>query len=224
MKNNVTKTTSYIKPDGFTLVELLISLSLSSVVLLILVSSFYQLNRNWEQQNNLLDERIDNSLILIEIEKAISAAYPFTYKDKSSLKKNIFFMGQEKKLQWVSTVSPSYDGAIMIWSMTLLDNGFELFVIPALSGNPENQINYALSNEETNKMILFEEYSIKLSYLFSDAEDQSEWLNLWSIDEKKSLPSAIRIYFDANKDHPQLKSFDLISPIASYQPNKSILR
>ena len=224
MKNNVIKTISGLKSDGFTLLELLISLSLSSVVLLILVGSFYQLNRSWEKQNNFLDERIDNSLILIEIEKAISAAYPFTYKDKNSFKKNTFFKGQEKKIQWVSTVSPSYDGAIMIWSITLLDNGFELFVIPALSGNPEKQINYALNNEETAKMILFEEYSIKLSYLFSDAENKYEWLNIWPIDEKKSLPLAIRISFNANKNYPQLQSFDLIIPIATYRPNKSILR
>lgn len=211
---------------GFTLLELLISLSLSSMVLLILVGSFYQLSRNWEKQNYLLDEHIDQSLILIEIEKALSAAYPFTYKDETSLKNNIFFVGTSKKLQWVSTVSPSYDNNLMVWSITLLNNGFKLLVTPVLNGNPDNKIQYALSNTEDSEMMLLNEYTITPAYLFKNLSGKKEWLDSWSVQEKQNLPIAVRLKFEVIKENLKLTSFNLISPIAAhqYQPIRTIPR
>lgn len=203
---------------GFTLLELLISLSLSSIVMLILVSSFYQLSRNWERQNKLLDDRIDDSLILIEIEKAISAAFPFTFKDENSKKHRIFFQADKNSLQWVSTHSPSYDGAIMIWSIISSDDGFKLQVIPVLSGNPEQQLIADFENKADSEMQLFSDYIISISYLSTNAaadNNDRQWLNEWSTEDEKSLPGAVRLRFDAGAAKPDLKPFNLVSSIAA---------
>ena len=215
--------TNQLKPlkkeysQGFTLLELLISLSLSSVLLVVLVISFNQLSRIWENNNNQLDEKIDQSLIIMEIEKALSAAYPYTFKSEVSLKNKIFFVGENNKLQWISTVSPSYNDTIMIWSIALSDTGFKLLVTPVLSGDPGNKIQYALNNNKNSEMLLFTQYKVTPSYLFNEASGHQEWLDNWSTDERQSLPNAIRLNFSAIDDDSELKSYDIISPIAANQ-------
>ena len=203
--------------QGFTLLELLISLSLSSVLLVVLVISFNQLSRIWENNNNQLDEKIDQSLIIMEIEKALSAAYPYTFKSEVSLKNKIFFVGENNKLQWISTVSPSYNDRIMIWSIALSDKGFKLLVTPVLSGDPSNKIQHALNNNKNSEMLLFTQYKVTPSYLFNEASGNQEWLDSWPTDERQSLPNAIRLNFSATDDDSELKSYDIISPIAANQ-------
>ena len=115
----------------------------------------------------------------------------------------------------------------MIWSITIEDNGFKLLVTPVLSGNPENKINYAFENEKQSEMMLFNEYTVSISYLFDDQlSTDKEWLDEWSIQEKQSLPIAVRLRFEAHKDNPELKSFNLVSPVAAHKNQliRSIIR
>ncbi len=61
------------------------------MVMTLLVGGFYQLSRNWGKQNHFLDEKIDNSLIMSEIEKALLGTFPYSYKDKKTGQKALFF-------------------------------------------------------------------------------------------------------------------------------------
>ena len=203
------------KQIGFTLLELLISLALSAIVLVILVGSFYQLSQNWQKQNNALDEQIDDALMLVEIERALSGAVAFSYRDEESAKKKTFFTGTEDTLQWTSSSSPSYNDRITIWSVKVLEQGIKLLVTPVLKGDPQQQIDYAKKNIPESSMTLFENYQLNLHYLSESVDHKMQWLNKVPVENNNNFPRAIWLEFSGQRQNDDLPAFDLLVAIKS---------
>ena len=184
---------------GFTLLELLIAVSLSSIVMVVLVGGFYLISKNWQAQDKRLDDAIDDSLIRMEIEKAILGAFPYTYKENTK-QVRVFFQGNEHQLQFVSTMSPSYNNQLTIWSLSSKsDGGLSIQVTSALTGNPKEVLDKMTSaiDSKQNATHVLETYKVKFNYLKSDTSNNSNtekiWVSSWDGAEAKSLPTAIRI-------------------------------
>ena len=177
---------------GFTLLELLIAVSLSSIVMVVLVGGFYMISKNWQQQEKVLDQQIDNSLIRMELEKAILGAFPYTYTSTNN-KKGIYFKGDETKVSFVSTMSPSYNNQLTIWSLiSNNDGGLSIKVTSALTGDPDEVISKLISNKKEEATIVLEEYQIEFEYLQENKNDEKIWVKTWDASDKKLLPSAVR--------------------------------
>ena len=70
-------------PDrGFTLLELMLSLALSVLVVLLLISGSNLITREWHKKKTRLDEKIADSITLLQIERALEGAFPHLYRDE----------------------------------------------------------------------------------------------------------------------------------------------
>jgi len=211
--------TSFIQPKfkqkkyrAFTLLELLIATSLSSIVLVVLVGGFFMISKNWEAQDKLLDEAIDNSLIRLEIEKAISGAFPYTYK-KNLKNIHIYFKGDEREMSFVSTMSPSYNNQLTIWILKKLpDSGLSIQVTSALTGDPamviEKLSSSTRSGNEPTEVLL--DYQTSFEYLAKTPSGEKHWTKNWNAEEEKVLPLAVRINLRLIDDNSEDEKIDRI--------------
>jgi len=216
------------KCHAFTLVELLIAISLSTIVMVVLVGGFFTVSRSWQAQEQILDNEIDNSLIRLEIEKALLGAFPYTYKEKKN-KPKIFFKGKEQSLYFISTLSPSYNNQLTIWAISsLMDGGLSIQVSSALTGNPNKIIEKLLSSRQTkNKATeVLQDYKVTFEYLTQTPAGESNWLNKWNGVKKQSLPHAVRITLklidkeehDKDKQTDQIVAFILANEHQTIKP------
>ncbi len=198
-----------ITSRGFTLLEILIALTLSAMIMLMLALGMKVVLKEWTSASNQLDHSIDKVLLLLQIERAIEGAFPYTYWDQEENKQYLFFEGNEKQMAWISTVSPGRQAGMMAWH--LLPNaadtsGIDLRIVAACAGNPTVR----LKNHATTLTVL-PEYTASFEYLYRDIQfqEKTEWLKTWSAQERQSLPNAIRITFK----HEIRASLELIAVI-----------
>jgi len=197
---------------GFTLLEVLIAISLSAVLMVVLSAGFYQITNRWEQQDVVLDQRLDESMILMELEKAILGAFPYTYQNKQ-FKRFIFFDGKSDSVRWISTMSPAYDNQAMIWWLQAKsEGGLSLQVTPALTGDPEEVLN-KIKTEPTE---VLDGFKIHFEYLKIDKKKHKTWKKQWSGKKRQSLPFAMRITLEEISENEDKRQLELVSMIPAY--------
>lgn len=185
---------------GFTLLELLIAISLSAVLMTVLVAGLSQISRDFEKQGESLDQKIDESLLLLQLEKAILGTVVYRFKKQSLAREDLFFEGSKTELSWVSTVSPGRNNSLTFWHLDADDDqGFRLNVLPAYPGNLHQQLEKAQAEEE-QPMIYFKDYKISLHYLGVTINQKKQWYSRWSGKDKNELPLGVRIQFEPTEN------------------------
>jgi prepilin-type N-terminal cleavage/methylation domain-containing protein len=205
---------SRFRQTGFTLLELLIALSLSAMVMLILAMGMNTVLKEWTRSGNILDKSLDKVLVLLQIERALEGAFPHTYMDREENKSSIFFEGEEMQLSWVSFVSPGRKPGLTAWQLLPGDDGTGIQIrhVSAFASDPtERLIEYAEKNT------VLEGYRIYFEYLYVDEkiEQETEWLKEWSAKEVQGLPNAVRVYLESDNDTEQ--SLEIIAVIRAYE-------
>jgi prepilin-type N-terminal cleavage/methylation domain-containing protein len=180
---------------GFTLIEVLIALTLAALVTAVLTIGIKIIVNDWQRTEHQLEEKFDASLSLLQIETALEGAFAFLYPDKKENKNYIFFEGKKDSLIWVSTVSPKRDGRLTAWQLKRGkdERGLQVKITPAFAENPNNLL------EKIEPLELFEGFSVNFEYLETEERDQytenekSTWLEEWDGKTRQSLPKAVRI-------------------------------
>jgi len=188
---------------GFTLLETLVALSISTMVLLSLTIGMNVVMSSWQNSSKRLDENLDQMLALLQIERALEGAYPHSYLNKDENKRTIFFEGKEDELQWVSVVSPGRQPALTAWRLTPnqeKEGGLELRTVPAFASDPTDNL-----EDIEEPLLIFEGYKVHFEYydLNKQIESDSEWLDEWSGKERLSLPKAVRIHLESLEKREQ---------------------
>jgi general secretion pathway protein J len=187
-----------VRVQGFTLLELLIALSLSVMLMTVLVVGLNQITRDWQKQGGKLDQKIDDALVLLQLEKAILGTYGYHFKEQQVSKEFLLFEGTENELKWVSTVSPNRNSQLTLWFLKIHGNkGFELRVFPISSAD----INKQLEKPEEHPNYYFANHTLSLHYLSSSVNDQKDWSSHWSGKTKKSFPLGVRLKLVPNDDN-----------------------
>ncbi len=198
MLNNKSHYYSFCK--GFTLLELLIAVSLSAVLMTVLVVGLNSITRDWEKSGNKLDEKIDESLLMLQLEKAVLGTFPYRYQESNLAKEQLFFIGSETELQWVSTVSPDHSSGLKLWALKIKeDGGFALDVIPVYPGNLKKQLEKYQQNPIDASSYLLN-YKISLHFLSENKQKMKQWSQQWDAKEKEALPLGVRFVFKPNDD------------------------
>lgn len=203
---------AFSRSTGFTLLELLIAMSLSAVLMTVLVVGLKQISRDWEKVGERLDQKIDESLLLLQLEKAILGTYAYHYKEKNLAKEELFFEGSKTELSWVSTVSPGRNSSLTFWHLEMdEDRGFRLNVLPVYPGNLYQQLEKVQADEQ-QKFFYFQDYKISLQYLVETTNKKKQWESNWSGKEKKQFPLGVRIKFEeGEQDSEQELNFSVFS-------------
>jgi len=173
---------------GFTLLEIMVSMTLTAMLLGMLSAGVYTVVNDWQRETSVLDETLDKSLVLLQLERALFAAFPHSYIDYDSLDHNVYFYGDETEMRWVSTVSPQRKSGLTAWRLTSdIDSGVELTLTPAYSDNPDTRL------DELEATRLLPDYIAEFRYLVQRNEEEKDWIDEWLGEEMRSLPIAVHI-------------------------------
>ncbi|MEN8216311.1 MAG: prepilin-type N-terminal cleavage/methylation domain-containing protein [Pseudomonadota bacterium] len=197
---------------GFTLLELLIALTLSTLVMLMLAMGMNVVLKEWTRSSNRLEDSLDKVLVLLQIERSLEGGFPHTYWDSDENKKYIFFEGEEEKIAWVSTVSPGRKPGFTVWQLLPSEKktGVEIRIVPALAGDPTERL-----EKHATSVTALEGYQAYFEYLYVDDkfEEDTKWLKEWSAKELQGLPNAVRVRLESEAE----ESLEIVAVIQAHQ-------
>jgi len=174
--------------SGFTLVEVILALALTTLLLGLLSTGVFIVAGDWNRNADVLDESLDEALAVLQIERALHGAFPHSYTNTETLSRQLFFSGQSDYLGWVSTVSPQRTPGLTAWELfNVEDEGVYLTLVPAFSDDP------SLRLQEAEPMLIFPDYQIEFSYLYEELGENRLWSEEWEAEELLSLPLAVYV-------------------------------
>lgn len=197
--------------SGFTLIELMIAMTLTALLLGMLSAGVYSVVRDWEEDTSVLDEALDRSLVLLQIERALMSAFPHGYIDLEDISRYVYFVGGPNSLSWVSTVSPYRVKGLTAWRLESdSGEGLQLRLTPAFSDNPEERLEMATASS------LLPNYTAEFRYLLQRNADEKEWVEEWMGRDMQSLPLAVHVIFTPIEEElgPEL---EILAPIRAWQ-------
>ncbi len=173
---------------GFTLIEIILSLALTAMLLSLLSTGMYGVMNDWEDDTSALDERLDETIAILQLERALQGAFPHSYRNDETLGRYIYFQGEGETLSWVSTVSPQRSGGLTAWQLeSVNDEGVYLTLAPAMSDSPDAR----LGNAE--RRLLLPNYTARFAYLYEELDFSKRWRDDWPGQELSVLPLAVHI-------------------------------
>lgn len=184
--------------NGFTLVEVLIGLTLFGLILLMLYSNLYTSTRTWETSDRQSEKNDDIRLVLSFLRRQINQTVPILYMDEG--KNRSLFTGGRDAMEFVSRL-PAHRGGgglhlVKLFVAAAGDGGVLLFKYLPLNADLE------AIDDETNKMVKSVELlkgikDIQLAY-YGRAKDDNDpaWHDEWNNPDQ--LPLLIRLQIDAD--------------------------
>lgn len=200
---------------GFTLIEVLLSLALTALLLVLLSGGVFVVARDWNSSADGLETKLDEALVITQIERALLAAFPHSYSDPETLVREIYFDGEADRLSWASTVSPNRQPGLTAWALdTSAREGIELRLAPAYSDDPTQRL------EDTEPRLVLAGYELSVDYLREPNDTQREWVDEWSGLDEAALPLAVRLLFTARDS--SRSDYEVVAPIKAWR-HRSIM-
>jgi len=204
---------------GFTLLELLVAISLSTILMTVLVTGLNVIARDWHKQGSNLDNKLDQSLVLLQIEKAIIGTYPYYFKETSVAKQELYFTGTKDEVSWVSTVSPDQSSGLKLWHLKKNnDGGFNLNLVNVYPGSLKKQLEKQ-QNEDDEKSLYLSDYEVSFHFLTENSQKLKQWQTRWDAKKEETLPIGVRVDFNSKLDEEGEVTFSVFGFIRSGQTN-----
>lgn len=173
---------------GFTLIEIILSLALTAMLLSLLSTGMYTVMKDWEKDTDSLDENLDETVAILQLERALQGAFPHSYRDEESLGRFVYFKGADDTLSWVSSVSPQRTGGLTAWHLqSIADEGIYLRLAPAMSDNPDLRL------EAADPILLIPHYTAEFDYLYEELDFSKRWRQDWYGEDMQALPLAVSV-------------------------------
>tara|TARA_B110000483_G_scaffold89242_1_gene110147 strand:- start:1163 stop:1789 length:627 start_codon:yes stop_codon:yes gene_type:complete len=170
------------------LVEVVLALALTSLILGLLSTGVYIVSEDWNRNSDVLDQSLDDALVILQIDRALHGAFPHSFTDEENLSRQIYFIGEDDHLTWVSTVSPQRNAGLTAWELYSEGKlGVQLSLVPAFSDDPTERLS------QSEPQLVLEGYSIEFAYLFDDLDERKVWRDEWLGEEMLGLPLAVYV-------------------------------
>lgn len=201
------KTSSLPRSYGFTLLEVLLALALTATLLTMLTAGVYGVIRDWDNNAEGLETSLDETIAMLQIERALLGAFPHSYRDPNTLGRHVYFDGQRQELGWVSSVSPQRSPGLTAWRLyAVAGEGVYLQLAPALSDHPGQRLQAA------EPVLLLENYSLEFNYLYEDLNFNRRWRDDWPGTDLQSLPMAVHVRLTPGRGST-LPERDIVAPV-----------
>ena len=198
-------------PFGFTLLELMISLTIIGLILVLVFGSLRIGARAWEKGEKDVEVRQRQRVVLDNIKRQIASACLREIKDESKKgedKKRLFFKGDNEGMEFLSRVSmvpTTRSGMVYVKyvvseedvsdkkRLMLYEEDIVLVEKLADMGDPDESDFFALIPGAEN---------IKFEYLKGpeDKDGEPEWQDTWDPDTDRGIPLAVKITLEEDAD------------------------
>lgn len=181
------------RSTGFTLIEVVLALGLTTLLLGLLSTSVFIVADDWNRNSDVLDQTLDEALAILQLDRALHGAFPHSFTDEETLARQLFFSGEDDYLSWVSTVSPQRAAGLTTWELySIAGEGTYLNMVPAFSDNPTQRL------DDAEPVLLLPDYEVEFSYLYETLDANKVWIAEWEAQELLSLPLAVYARFIPN--------------------------
>jgi general secretion pathway protein J len=211
------------KCSGFTLIEVVVSLTILGFILLIIFGAFRLGISSWDRGELIKEEYQKVRIVSDLIAKQVKSTVPYKIRPKKAEGDYLAFEGKGQSLKFISTVSSkthtpdglvytiyqfkegdSKGGQLILYEQRVLNRDF-------FEEEPKEGEGIPLI--EGVSKVLFEYYQEEDS-----SKDQTEaWLEEWSAKEKKEMPRCLRMALSVKKPDGKDSSFTLVLPISAFQ-------
>ena len=168
-----------IQLQGFTLLELIIALTILTLVTLIVASGLRIAIKAWDKGEFETEETQRLRILSGMFSYQLKSAYP--YKIKTEDGENIVFMGTKNSLLFVTTVADREMGGLK-WVKYTYKEG-NLFYNEGILPDKELE----KTTEDDGEIIDTEINKMEFEYL----DQEGEWKDSW--EDEESLPQAVRV-------------------------------
>ena len=204
---------------GFTLMELLIAITLAIVIFVILLAAM-RLGYKSQAKGTEKSEQSQKVRILEDrISWLIRGAYPYYFKSTDEQK--IFFDGKSDSAGFVTSSIDSHstgpeDRAGLKWVSIFTDkDGLKIrekvFFLEDVFDDSDGKV-YLLDPDV--KKIEFEYYEIP------EGEKQGDWVSEWSPGDKETIPSAVKVRMELEQDGKKTELPEMIVRISAQRKPK----
>jgi general secretion pathway protein J len=204
---------------GFTLMELLVAMSLLSLVFVIVLQALGVSIKAWEKGDASQAEYQRFQAVISLIAGQIRSAYPLKVRDEVGKEYYTAFDGKESSLDFITSMSlsPQFKGGLCFISYFLRDD--PTTGTKTLLASEKGVLSKGFFAPDKRQKIddqeAFELLSgitgLRFEYYAGEDADQG-WKNTWDGTKEKDLPKAIRLHWEYN--HSQMDLPDtMIIPI-----------
>jgi general secretion pathway protein J len=183
--------------QGFTLLELLVSLSIMGLMATIIFGSLNLGIRSWERGNQMTDSAQEEVFAWHLVSRQIRSAYPFRGEENS-----LYFKGEKYELSFISTYSlqlGDQGGLVRVIYRIVENHGhdksqFLVYEEPLLDKKRLEEkvdMNDFIELMETDEAISFS-FEKQLAGLASTEEKASTWQDHWETEER-GMPERVKI-------------------------------
>jgi general secretion pathway protein J len=176
---------------GFTLLEMLIGLTLVGFILALLFAGLRLGSRSWDAGEQRMTASVERGVILDFIRRGLTLAYPMTWRIEEQ--QVIAFAGERTSVAYIGPV-PSHDGTggnqLISLGLEETDTGKHLVMRWRLS-NP-TEPGFDILADADKKILIQGLDTLELAYFGKENEpDPPTWQDRWVM--RKTLPDLIRM-------------------------------
>lgn len=194
------------KYQGFTLIEVIIAMTILSLILVLLFSTLFTANRSWQSTERKVSQNNELRLVSHFLQRQISQSIPLMWIDKSE--QRLIFEGRKKQLRFASTL-PAHRGGGGIQIITLkLEKTKNYHQLNLYYQYGDTDSSPFEDNNNIENVTLLEDISnFELSYYGADkVDDTPTWRDEWNNERILPLIVSLKIFeIDEINNWPEIK-------------------
>lgn len=204
------------KHRGFSLIELLIAMTILGFILGLLFSGFRLASSSWDNAERHMDDNAQAQIGRSFLRNLLTQAYPHRWK---GVPPRVAFVGAPNGLRFVTEL-PTHlsSGGLQQISLDVKQNG-EKFELSFRRGDLKGEdIDFGPGDEQSERTVIGNATKVAFSYFGPESaegplEAPSRWTDEWV--NTKRLPKLVRIHIETPSAWPDL----LISPLIAQEGN-----
>ncbi len=169
---------------GFTLIELIISITILSIITVIIGAAFRLGIQAWEKGEKETEDAQRLRVLSSLLSQQLKSLYPYTIKIEDKDEEVVVFKGEPDSVTFVTALTDSSYGGFK-WVQYIFRDGVLLYKEGLL---PDKKIEEHIKSKDKEEIIDTDLDGFQLSYL---SPDDDEWMDSWDFGE--DVPVAIKV-------------------------------
>lgn len=211
--------------SGFTLIEVIITLTILGFIILIVSETFRLGLSTWERGDSIKEDYQKIRMISQLVSRQIKSAVPYKFKTEKAEGDYLAFQGKHNSLRFVSALAMKAkrpEGFVYV-VYQFKDEGEKKGRLVLYEQRALNRNFFEDDLKEDSALTLFEGVSqVRFEYYREANEEKNqkeEWVEEWNAKEEKELPKALRMTVTYWKESgkEEASPVTVLAPVAAYQ-------